>query len=200
MQKRIIAQGAEAILYIENNALIKERIPKTYRLPQIDQQLRLSRTRKEAKIMQKVPFAPKIISVDEKNMSITMEYLTAPRLKEQLDVMNKKQRKNVCLELGKKLASLHQQDIIHGDLTTNNMLYDGKLYFIDFGLSVISNKIEDKAVDLHLLKQAFHGRHHTHAEESFAWILKSYTTYNKAKAILERLEKVERRGRYKAKL
>src|SRR3989344_6261752 len=122
MQKRIIAQGAEAILYLEKNTIIKKRTPKPYRIPLIDEQLRLSRTRKEAKIMQKVSFAPKIISVDEKTMSITMEYLPAPRLKEQLDTMNKTQRKNVCIELGKKIAHLHQHDIIHGDLTTNNLL------------------------------------------------------------------------------
>ena len=197
--KKILAQGAEAIIYLEHNNLVKERIPKTYRIKQIDDPLRLSRTRKEAKIMQKIPFAPKIISVDEQQMSITMQYITAPRLKEQLDVMPRAERKKTCITLGKNIATLHEQHIIHGDLTTNNMLYDGKLYFIDFGLSTISNKIEDKAVDLHLLKQALGARHHAHAEESFTWILQGYTTYSQAPAVLERLEKVEKRGRYKAK-
>ncbi len=197
--KKVLAQGAEATLFLDNTTIIKQRTPKKYRIPAIDNQLRLSRTRKEAKIIQKVPFAPKIISVDEKKASITMEYLKAPRLKEQFDTLPRSTRKKVCRELGKKLAYLHAHHIIHGDLTTNNLLYDGQLYFIDFGLSVISGKIEDKAVDLHLLKQALAGRHPKHATESFQWILQGYNTLKEAPAILERLERVEKRGRYKGK-
>ena len=43
---------------------------------------------------------------------------------------------------------------------TNDMIYDKKIYLIDFGLSLYSNKPEDKAVDLHLLKQALESKHY----------------------------------------
>ncbi|MDO8628422.1 MAG: KEOPS complex kinase/ATPase Bud32 [Nanoarchaeota archaeon] len=200
MQNTIIAQGAEAQLYLENNYLVKERATKNYRHPELDKKLRLQRTRQEARIMKKVPFAPTIHHVDETTMKIIMDYYPEPPLKKPLETAPPATRKKMCQAIGKNIAYLHQHDIIHGDLTTNNMiLHEGAIKFIDFGLSVISNKIEDKAVDLHLLRQALNSRHHHIAEESYNHILEGYRTYPEAKAVLERLDKVEQRGRYKRK-
>ncbi|HLD13005.1 MAG TPA: KEOPS complex kinase/ATPase Bud32 [Candidatus Nanoarchaeia archaeon] len=200
MQKQVIAQGAEAKIYLEEGKLIKERVSKSYRHPHIDKKLRLQRTRQEARIMKKVPFAPTIYQVDETTMKIIMDYYPEPPLKKPFATANTAERKKICKNIGKNLAYLHQNDIIHGDLTTNNMiLHEGEVKFIDFGLSVISNKIEDKAVDLHLLRQALNSRHHKIAEESFQWVLEAYQTYAEAKTVLERLNNVERRGRYKRK-
>ena len=70
-----------------------------------------------------------------------------------------------------------------------------KLYFIDFGLGFFSTKAEDKAVDLHLLKQALESKHYKNFEKLYKTILKNY----KHKDVLKRLEKVELRGRYKGK-
>ena len=196
---KIIKQGAEAILYLENNCLIKERIKKSYRIDDIDIKLRKFRTRKEAKLLQKVDNSPKVYDVDEKNMKIKMEFIDGKLLKDILDNLNKEKRNLILREIGGKIAKMHDDDIIHGDLTTSNMILKNKIYFIDFGLGFNSNRIEDKAVDLHLLKQALESKHYKHFEESFKEVLEGYKLSKNWKEVLKRLEKVERRGRYKKK-
>ncbi len=96
---------------------------------------------------------------------------------------------------------MHNKDIIHGDLTTSNMIYyNYKVYFIDFGLSFFSEKTEDKAVDLHLLRQAIDSKHYKVYEKAFYLILKGYISKAKSsKEIIKRFEIVELRGRNKAK-
>ena len=196
---KIIAQGAEAILYKENDYLIKERIKKSYRIDEIDFKLRKYRTRSEAKLLSKVENSPKVFDVDEKEMKIKMEFIDGKLVKNILDDMNKNKRNLLLREIGGKIAKMHDDNIIHGDLTTSNMILKNKIYFIDFGLGFVSNKIEDKAVDLHLLRQALESKHYRHFEESFKEVLEGYKLSKNWKEVLNRLEKVERRGRYKNK-
>ncbi|MEW6063256.1 MAG: KEOPS complex kinase/ATPase Bud32 [Nanoarchaeota archaeon] len=201
--KQIIAQGAEAILTRENNKLIKERIKKSYRLQELDSKIRKQCTRDEYNLMTKaislIP-APKIINYDAKNYKIAMEFIDGKKLSENLDLFGDKKREEICKEIGKQVALLHNSNMIHGDLTTSNMILSDKLYFIDFGLGFISDRTEDKAVDLHLLKQALESKHWKHFEDAFKFVLEGYKTnvknYN---GIIERLKKVEQRGRYKSK-
>jgi TP53 regulating kinase-like protein len=123
-----------------------------------------------------------------------MEHIDGVQVKKLLD-------KNPKLAglIGKNLSIMHDLDIIHGDLTTSNMiLRDNKLFFIDFGLSFSSARIEDKAVDIHLFKQALGSRHFRVAKKAYAYFFKNYNPKNK-KEILERLSIVEQRGRYKEK-
>lgn len=200
MPKRIIAQGAEAQIVIEDGNIIKERVKKDYRISLIDEKLRKQRTRSEAKLLSKVPFSPKVFDVDEKNMKIKMEFIEGLLLKDVFDSYPKNKREKIAKDIGKNIAFLHSKNIIHGDLTTSNMiLKKDKLYFIDFGLGFISDKVEDKAVELHLLKQALDSKHYSHAKESFSMVLEGYKNYNKHKEVLERFKKVESRGRYKMK-
>ena len=101
-------------------------------------------------------------------------------------------------EIGTLLAKIHEKNIIHGDLTTSNMILGEKLHFIDFGLSSFSEKIEDKAVDLHLIKHALESKHHMCFEECFSEIIKAYVEYSiHAESIIKRFELVELRGRNK---
>ena len=80
------------------------------------------------------------------------------------------------------------------------MILDKEIYFIDFGLSFFSNKIEDKAVDLHLLRQALESKHYKIWEKAFESVLFGYKSKAQdAKEILARFEKVEERGRNKTK-
>ncbi|MEA3513857.1 MAG: KEOPS complex kinase/ATPase Bud32 [Nanoarchaeota archaeon] len=195
----IIGQGAEATIYLAEN-VIKERLEKSYRLEEIDASLRKTRTRKEAKLLeklQKISFpAPKLISTD-KLSRIEMEYLKGPKLRDFLDEKNHRMQ---CIELGRKIAVLHNNDIIHGDLTTSNMIVNDEIFFIDFGLSFHSAKVEDKAVDLHLLRQAFDSKHFDICEGCFAAALEGYEKESSnAKEIFLRLDKVETRGRNKGK-
>jgi len=193
--KQIIAQGAEALLIKNGNKLIKERISKSYRIPQLDSKIRKFRTKREAKLLSTVNVnVPKVFSVDEKNMIIEMEFLQGDLLKNILDTLPLKKSLEICKQIALEVSNLHSQDIIHGDLTTSNMiLKDNKVYFIDFGLGFFSSKVEDKAVDLHLLKQALESKHYKNFEKFYEIILKNY----KHKDVLKRLEKVESRGRYK---
>ncbi|MBS1267261.1 MAG: KEOPS complex subunit Bud32 [Candidatus Woesearchaeota archaeon] len=195
-----IGDGAEAIIYKKNNTVVKDRVKKSYRLKQIDTKLRKYRTRREAKLLEKLSkfnFTPKLIESDDKSMQINMEFIDGPRLR---DVINKNNYQELCTEIGKKLAILHNQDIIHGDLTTSNMIYNKKIFFIDFGLSYESSKIEDKAVDLHLLNQALESKHYKIFKKAFKQILDTYKTkVNQSSEILTRFKKVEMRGRNKKK-
>lgn len=194
-----VNRGAEAIIYMDKD-IIKDRIRKNYRIKEIDEKLRKFRTKREAKILDKLAVinfpAPRLIKTDEKQ-KIVMQNIKGSKLR---DVLEKKDYLKLSREIGKKIAILHNNDIIHGDLTTSNMILDKEIYFIDFGLSYFSHKEEDMAVDLHLLKQALESKHYKIFEKCFKAALDSYKKHAKnSKIILNRLEKVEARGRYKGK-
>jgi len=191
---KIIQQGAEAIISLEDNLILKNRIKKSYRLLVLDKKIIKSRTKAEAKIIKKlskiIP-VPKIIKTNEQQ--ITMEYIDGKKLSDYLEKLNWKE---ICKEIAFTLTKLHNQDIIHGDLTTSNMIYKNKLFLIDFGLGFHSHKIEDKAVDLHLLKQALEAKHFSIFPEAFNIILKNYKA-KEHKLIIKRINVIEKRGRYR---
>ncbi|MEK6935367.1 MAG: KEOPS complex kinase/ATPase Bud32 [Nanoarchaeota archaeon] len=197
--QKIIFQGAEAIISLDetNNQIIKHRIKKSYRIKEIDEKLRFRRTKAEAKIINKlnsVINVPKIIKVDKEN--IIMENIEGKKLSDYLEELD---YKTICKQIGEILTKLHNQNIIHGDLTTSNMILadkDKQIYLIDFGLGFHSQKIEDKAVDLHLLKQALDAKHYKINEQAFKIIIDNYNP-EKKKEILQRITAIEKRGRYR---
>src|SRR3989338_4343539 len=197
---QLIAQGAEAKLIRAVNTLVKDRVPKSYRLKEIDEKLRKFRTRREAKVLkalEKIGFpAPRLVRTDE-SAWIEMEFLEGPVLK---DVLEKKDAIPLCREIGRSVALLHNQDIIHGDLTTSNMILKDSVHFVDFGLSFFSKRVEDKAVDLHLFRQALESRHYRIWQECFDAFLEEYKAHARgAEDVLRRFIDVELRGRNKAK-
>ncbi len=126
-----------------------------------------------------------------------LEYIVGDRLSEALNDYDFEKQVNVIKKLGEQVSKLHANDLIHGDLTTSNVLLSGEdVFIIDFGLGFVSKKIEDKAVDLHLLKQALEAKHFGNWEKLFESFLKGYY-FDDAEKIVERLEVVEKRGRYK---
>src|SRR3989339_506724 len=157
MQK--IGQGAEAVLYKDNNQVIKERLSKGYRISQIDDSLRAFRTRRESKILQrleKLDFpAPRLQDFNDKRMSITMDFVPGEKLRDVLERGDDYQQ--FARDVGRKVGLMHKNHMIHGDLTTSNMIVQPEkreITFIDFGLSVFTEKVEDKAVDLFLMDRA----------------------------------------------
>src|SRR3989344_2740425 len=131
---KILKQGAEAIIYLENNEIIKHRIKKNYRINEIE------------------------------------------------------------------ITKLHDGNIIHGDLTTANfILRDNKIFIIDFGLGFTSEKVENKAVDLRVLKQALESKHSKISELAFNEVLIGYSKSKTYEMVVERLGIVSLRGRYKRK-
>ena len=200
MAKKILDKGAEATILLDGTAVIKDRVKKGYRLPEIDEKLRKFRTRREAKVLDKLQAidfpAPRLHDMCDKAMQLRMELIKGNKLRDIL------YRDPVALseEIGKKIGILHSNDIIHGDLTTSNMILEKEIKFIDFGLSFFSTKVEDKAVDLHLLRQALESKHHEIWEKCFESALKGYKQgYPQHQEVFSRLEKVESRGRNKGK-
>ena len=193
-----VSQGAEAIIYLEGNKIIKDRIKKNYRIKEIDEKLRKLRTRREAKILDKlqgiIP-VPKLINID--NNIIEIEEIKGDKVR---DILEKSDYKKISYEIGEKIAIMHNHNIIHGDLTTSNMILNKEniIFFIDFGLSFFSHKVEDKAVDLHLLKQALESKHYRIFEGCFKSALEGYKSKSDDyEEIMKRFSIVEKRGRYK---
>jgi TP53 regulating kinase-like protein len=192
-----IAEGAEAVLYKVDGKIIKKRIQKSYRIADLDTKLRKYRTRFEAKILRKLARAgvavPNVLSVDEKGAILELEFIDGQKLRDYLLAT-----KNWALfaDVGKLVRAMHAENICHGDLTTSNMiLKDGKIYLIDFGLAQYSARIEDKAVDLHLLKECLKSKHFDIWEAAWKTFVENYSDAN----VLKRLAIVEKRGRYKEK-
>ena len=205
MALKLIQQGAEAKILLDekNNLIVKDRISKSYRHPDLDAQIRKRRTKSETKLLEKafkIISVPKLIKTDEKE-KIEMQFINGKKLSENLNNFALEKQKEICREIGESVAKLHKENIIHGDLTTSNMiLVEDKIYFIDFGLGYISNKTEDKAVDLHLLKHALEAKHFKNCEILIKEISKSYEKILgkiEAKKIFERMKAIEKRGRYR---
>lgn len=331
---KILQQGAEAKIILSKDFIIKDRIKKSYRIKELDDKIRKSRTRSEAKLLKK---ASEIINTPKPFFTpdfyqIKMPFIQGKKLSEDLDYFPLEKQREICKKIGAGIAKLHEKDIIHGDLTTSNMIliekenkvpkgelselkklnlsnkeyavfgsaplairgireshdidivvkkelweklegeypqekeglikigkieiYKGwlpwikdtdrliddadifegirfvklkyvvewkkafgrekdlvdlklieeyqkrgnisfSIFFIDFGLGFISRKFEDKAVDLHLLKQALEARHFKQWETLFNEVLSGYKEYKDSAKVLERLKAVEKRGRYK---
>lgn len=198
----LIAQGAEARIFEEDAIIIKERTPKGYRHPAIDTLLRESRTRREAKILtalKKIGFpSPNILTMNDKKGVLTMEHINGEKLSNQVS----HDPIGFGSKIGMLLGKLHAADIVHGDPTTSNMIVNDEkeIILIDFGLSQFSKKIEDKAVDLHLLDRAIQSNHHDIHEAVITAAFDSYTTlYHSSTQVLERLEEVRKRGRNRRK-
>lgn len=190
-QLLLLAQGAESKLFVDGDTLIKKRVKKSYRLKEIDEKLRTSRTKAEARMLKRASElinVPKVKKVSK--YEIEMEYIKGSVLRDLLA-----SNLEVMKEVGKAVAKLHSKNYIHGDLTTSNMILNDKIHIIDFGLSEVKDSIEAKAVDLHILKQALKAKHHDVYKQAWNNFKQGY----KNKSVLERLKTVEARGRYKTK-
>ncbi|MDD5012184.1 MAG: lipopolysaccharide kinase InaA family protein [Candidatus Nanoarchaeia archaeon] len=260
----ILARGAEAVIELKDNLIIKDRISKSYRIKELDDKIRKQRTKAEKKLLEKaskIINAPKPLNEEQLREykliphreggrderaklqeRIIMPFIEGEKLSEHLDSFPLEKQKEICKIIGQEIAKLHDADIIHGDLTTSNMILVDKskvkkenipiiepcdkdlsgltksqrsaltksgakqsiasdsepiIFFIDFGLGYISRKIEDKAVDLHLLKQAMEAKHFKNWEILFREVIEGYKNYKESQKVLERLKAVEKRGRYK---
>jgi Kae1-associated kinase Bud32 len=196
-----IARGAEAVLYRGGGRLVKDRIRKGYRIPELDTRIRRLRTRGEERLLDRARRAgvntPSVLESGESRL--VMEFIDGGRVKDVFNSMGAKEREDVCRLIGESVSRLHSAGIMHGDLTTSNMiLKEGKIYIIDFGLGKMSERSEDQAVDLFLLFEALKSTHFAYLNEAWQYILKVYRqNYNRAEEVLKSLEKIEKRRRYK---
>lgn len=198
MEKEL-SQGAEATITFDGNIVRKTRTEKSYRLKELDDKLRSSRTKREKKVFDKlaeldIP-TPKLLNVDK--FVLEMEFIDGVRFRDKL-IENSSFGDNFKI-VGEWLAKMHESGIIHGDLTSSNVLVDknNKLFLIDFGLSFFSHKDEDKAVDIHLLEQAIKSTHYQDAEMFFNKFKEGYSKSANSISVLDRLKEVNKRGRNK---
>ena len=205
--KQVLYQGAEAKIirstFLNISVICKTRLKKRYRIKEIDQRLIRSRTRDEAKLMtlarQQGVCVPIVFDIDLERGVLTLQYLTGVRVKDCFNDFTVEQKKRVCKQIGSDIARLHNADIIHGDLTTSNLIYDDdKLFFIDFGLGEFNPDVEAKGVDLHVLMEAIESTHSAFAS-FFSFVFEGYKqVYNgNADEVKKKIDDIVRRGRYR---
>jgi Kae1-associated kinase Bud32 len=188
---RMLSEGAESKVFetsiFGRSAVVKVRQPKAYRIRELDEALRRTRTRKEAKAMHKANIAgvrtPEIFAIGK--FSIYMEKVPGKLLKDAND-------EGIDYgAIGMMLARMHNADVTHGDFTPANIVVGEEgICIIDFGLSDVSNSIEDKAIDLLLMKRSISGENYHIMESAYRKESKN------PEQIVLRLAEIEKRGRY----
>jgi N6-L-threonylcarbamoyladenine synthase/protein kinase Bud32 len=186
------AQGAEAVVGLCNDTVVKRRVSKGYRARELDKRLISERTRAEARLIaasRRSGVQTPIIR-DITADTITMELVEGTLLKYCLSDAN-------TLEAGRMVGRLHSTGIVHGDLTTSNMIIrDGKCVLIDFGLSQVSSEIETRGVDIHVFFQTL-GSMTDQVENLKSAFSGGYKeTFSGAEEVIAREAEIERRGRY----
>jgi N6-L-threonylcarbamoyladenine synthase/protein kinase Bud32 len=194
LPENLIAKGAESNIikssYLGEKAVIKDRIAKSYRISEIDDKIRRARTKEEAKLLSDAKRAgvrtPILYDIDLKRKAIVMEEIEGKMIKDVID-------DNLAFRMGAEISKLHSADIIHGDITTSNVMLSGDdLVFIDFGLGRYSQLREDRAVDLLVLKKSLQSIDYNLALRYFDLVLKGYGD----ELIVKAIEDIESRGRY----
>lgn len=190
-----LARGAEAVIREDERGVVKKRVPKRYRHPSLDERLRRERTDLEARLLRAAREAgvhvPEVVDVGE--FELVLERVEGSVLRDVFE-----DERELWPRLGADIARLHRRDVIHGDLTTSNVVLRDGPVFIDFGLGTFSDRTEDRATDLRLLEQVLESTHADVAEEAREAILGGYAEEaDDPDAVLERLEEVRERGRYR---
>jgi TP53 regulating kinase-like protein len=208
-ERTLFKKGAEASLYLgdwhKRKVIVKVRIPKRYRPEALDKRIRSYRTVHEPQLMHEAKVAgvptPLIYLVNVAEASITMEYIEGQQIKQLLNSFSKDKRQELCVKIGELIGKLHSHGLIHGDLTTSNMIFspEGKTFFVDFGLGERNSEVEAQGVDLHLMKRALQSTHYQFWEECFKNVLRGYSSVlgvEAAEKVYEKIKEIERRGRY----
>jgi len=204
---RLINKGAEADIYLDMDwngvqAILKRRVQKKYRVPELDEAIRRSRTIREAGIIHRAKAAgvptPLIYQADPEGATIVMEHVRGERVRDIVGRLSPPERTELFRTIGEKAGLMHDAGIIHGDLTTSNIILSGgRVVFIDFGLAESSKETEGRGVDLNLFYRMLTSTHFEHTEELFAAFTEGYmSTLREAKEALARMDEIARRGRY----
>ena len=187
-----IGRGAEAVITLEDGVVKKFRIPKSYRLAELDERIREERTVKEARLISEARRCgvPTPIIKDVLKFTLEMEHVVGQRLKNVMTAA-------LSEEVGEMVGRLHNTGIIHGDLTTSNMiLRNGRIYLIDFGLAFHDTSVEAKGVDVHVYFQTLESTHDGSDELMEAFKAGYARTCRQAEAVLQRVKEIKARGRY----
>ncbi|MCL7382983.1 MAG: Kae1-associated kinase Bud32 [Thaumarchaeota archaeon] len=205
----IIRVGAEAVIskfsFMGFEVVSKHRVPKPYRIPELDRKVRESRMIHEVKVILSLKRAgipcPAVLLIDREEATIYMQYINGVELRRWLNGKGEEEIINVSYSLGRLVGKMHKLGITHGDLTTSNILIDssGKLYFVDFGLSIFTNELEDLAVDIHLLDRSLESGHFSVREVFMNSFLRGYAEImgeNFTRDLISKIREIRMRGRY----
>ncbi len=212
---RRLAQGAEAVLdaglYLGREAVLKERRPKGYRHPDLEEAIRAHRTRAEARALREARSAgvrtPAVLDVEPEEGRLVMERVRGPTVRAAFDGLTPGDRARVARALGGALGALHRAGMVHGDPTTSNFivehLREGEpvvLAMLDISLGGRAEGVEERGVDLRLLSEAFGSTHHVHAD-MFDLVMEAYALAfpEGAAEAMERMDAIAARGRYVAR-
>jgi TP53 regulating kinase-like protein len=205
---RLITAGAEAVIYeglfLKLPSVFKVRISKPYRDRRFDSLIRKERTLSEARIIiaarKSGVHAPAIYYINADEAIIVMEKIEGLLLRDILDKLTDSERCRIFIDLGKNVGILHKAGIVHGDLTTSNIVIkDNNVYLVDFGLAKYSNEIEDIGVDLHLLLRAIESTHYEYKDVLFSCFLEGYRKVigeAELELVLNKVKEIRMRGRY----
>ncbi|MEN6341835.1 MAG: bifunctional N(6)-L-threonylcarbamoyladenine synthase/serine/threonine protein kinase [Methanospirillum sp.] len=190
--RRVVPCGAEAEVELGERDAIKRRQPKRYRLLALDERLRLERTRSEARLLSAARRAgvatPVVRDID--GTMIVMERIEGEVLKAALDPA-------AVNAAGSSVGLLHGAGIVHGDLTSSNMVVrDGRVVLIDFGLAQATEELEARGVDVHVLLQTLASAAADPSPLTEAFVEGYRSAFSGADAVLERETEIRRRGRY----
>ncbi|MFQ1021361.1 Kae1-associated kinase Bud32 [Tardisphaera saccharovorans] len=198
----LVAKGAEAELWsatmLGMPVLIKRRTSKAYRDPALDFKLRVNRTFEEGRLISKAYIAgvsvPAPLFIDPINFMIVESYVKGELLRDVVE------RKGLMHSVGVEVAKMHGAGIVHGDLTTSNVLITSgdKPVIIDFGLGAFSYDVEDLGVDVLLMKKSLEANVPAKAIALYDEFMEGYREVAGAASeeVYKRAEEIERRGRY----
>ncbi|KAL7942447.1 kinase-like protein [Trichoderma barbatum] len=230
----LITQGAEGRLYKTTYLLpsipcaLKYRPPKPWRHPILDQRLTRHRILAEARILSKCRRdglrVPDVYALDEAAGWLMLEWIQGTPVRININqrlgnrtegIEDDEELKDLMRRIGTAVGKMHSIGIIHGDLTTSNMMLsppagqadtdgasglEGEIVIIDLGLASGGVHDEDRAVDLYVLERAF-GSTHPRAECIFGEVLDAYKkSFKQASVALKKLEEVRMRGRKRSML
>lgn len=186
------ARGAEAVVTISDRGVHKRRFSKSYRQPALDRRLIIERTRAEARLISMARRAgvPTPVITDVTADTLHMERVQGKLLREAMGETS-------LQEAGRTVGLLHAAGIVHGDLTPGNMVMrDGRCVLIDFGLAAVSNELESRGVDVHVLFQTIASMTDDFPGLREAFCRGYQETLPGASEVLEREREIEQRGRY----
>ncbi len=205
----LLHRGAEADLFLTRlgswKAVKKIRVRKAYRNHQLDARIRRERTAREASALHEAKGAgvrtPSMLDVDQQDYSISMTFIEGEVMRDQLDNLSKPRRAEILQEIGQQIGKLHLKGLVHGDLTTSNIILssNGLPFILDFGMSSHSTEPEDRGVDLHLLQRSISTSHTLDPHSSARAIIKGYRKVlgkKEAGLSLRKQLEIARRGRY----
>jgi len=208
---KCISQGAEARLWLipdyleEKSCIAKERFSKSYRHPILDARLIKQRCKAEAKCIVKCRRAgvpcPAIWGVHPPVLYLEYVGDTTVRahLEQAAENFQSLDYEGLATKMGSILAKLHNTGVVHGDLTTSNMMLmeDSSITMIDFGLARVTSNPEEVAVDLYVLERALLSTHPELEDKGFlTQVLATYKSEcKKSDANLQKLSVVRLRGR-----